>query len=151
MLDVMTPTAQAWDTFVESHPRAHVLQQSAWGDLKSAYGWQADRVALTSNDQIVAGAQLLFRALPFHLGTMAYLPMGGYVTGDKNVAFDQWPELWRAVDQCAKRHRAAFLKWEPGIYRSGSQPDFTLLRISRKRADHSAAQHHPDRPQRQRR
>lgn len=111
MLNTITPSPASWDAFVASQPRAHVLQQSAWGALKAAYGWQVDRVALTQGDQIVAGAQLLFRALPFRLGTMAYLPMGGYVTAD-----DQWPDLWKAVDSSAKHHRAAFLKWEPGIF-----------------------------------
>src|SRR5690349_13405218 len=109
-LIVSTPTPTAWDQFVASHPRAHVLQQSAWGDLKGAFGWGVERVALTEGDQIVAGAQLLFRALPFRLGTMAYLPMGGYVTDES-----QWGALWSAVDAAAKKRRAAFLKWEPGI------------------------------------
>src|SRR4051794_18504365 len=107
----------AWDQFVARQPRAHFLQQAAWGDLKAAYGWGVERVALTEGDTIVAGAQLLFRALPFPLGTMVYLPMGGYVTAD-----DQWPVLWQAVDQSARRHHAAFLKWEPGIYRREALP-----------------------------
>lgn len=119
MFDVVTPTPERWDAFVASQPRAHALQQSAWGALKSAYGWGVERVALAQGDQLVAGAQLLFRALPFHLGTMAYLPLGGCVT-----SADQWPALWQAVDRCAKQHRAAFLKWEPGIYRSAPAPDF---------------------------
>ncbi len=119
MLSTITPSPAAWDAFVERQPRAHVLQQSAWGDLKSAYGWSAERVALADGDTIVAGAQLLFRALPFHLGSMAYLPMGGYVT-----SADQWQPLWCALDVCAKRHRAAFMKWEPGIYRADPVPDF---------------------------
>ncbi len=119
MLNVVTPSPASWDAFVASHPRAHVLQQSAWGVLKAAYGWQADCVALTEHDQIVAGALLLFRALPFHLGTMAYLPLGGYVTNDNH-----WPDLWKAVDSCAKRHHAAFLKWEPGIFQHQPEPDF---------------------------
>src|SRR5262245_11038897 len=105
MLNIITPTPADWDAFVANHPRAHALQQSQWGDLKAAYGWGVERVALTQNDHIVAGAQLLFRALPFHLGTMAYLPMGGYVTNDSD-----WSRLWEAVANVGKRHHAAFLK-----------------------------------------
>src|SRR5690606_16147725 len=68
-------------------------------------------------------AQLLFRRLPFRLGAMAYLPMGGFVTHAS-----QWSALWSAVDACAIRHRAAFLKWEPGIYTEGeTTPDFPRL------------------------
>lgn len=119
ILKTITPTPAQWDAFVAAQPRAHVLQTSAWGSLKAAYGWQVERVALAQDDSIVAGAQLLFRLLPFRLGTMAYLPFGGDVTDDS-----QWSALWSAVDACAKRHRAAFLKWEPGIYRAEPSPDF---------------------------
>ncbi|MCC6803180.1 MAG: peptidoglycan bridge formation glycyltransferase FemA/FemB family protein, partial [Anaerolineae bacterium] len=124
MVSIGTPSAEAWDAFVAAQPRAHVLQQSAWGSLKAAYGWGVERVTLADGERIVAGAQLLFRVLPFRLGTMAYLPMGGYVTSD-----DLWSPLWSAVDQCAKRHRAAFLKWEPGIYRDQPEPDFGRFRF----------------------
>ena len=112
-MQTRTPDPTTWDAFVRTHPRAHPLQLSAWADLKSAFGWQADRVALVDADnQIVAGAQLLFRPLPLRLGTLAYLPFGGYVTQDA-----QWPHLWQAVKDCARQHAAAFLKWEPGFYR----------------------------------
>ncbi|MBZ0308692.1 MAG: peptidoglycan bridge formation glycyltransferase FemA/FemB family protein, partial [Anaerolineae bacterium] len=68
MSDIIRPAPEQWDTFVAVQPRAHVLQLSAWGDLKRAFGWEADRVALVEDGQIVAGAQLLFRRLPFRLG-----------------------------------------------------------------------------------
>jgi hypothetical protein len=73
----ITPTAAAWDAFLRQQPHAHVLQQAAWGELKGAFGWSSDCVALTDPaGQIVAGAQLLFKPLPLRLGTMAYLAMG---------------------------------------------------------------------------
>jgi peptidoglycan pentaglycine glycine transferase (the first glycine) len=125
MLTPTTPTPTDWDAFVASHPRAHVLQQSAWGELKRQYGWQVERVALTDGSAIVAGAQLLFRRLPFRLGTMAYLGMGPYITDDA-----QWLPLWNAIDQRAKHSGAAFLKWEPGIYRNEPMPDFVGFRAS---------------------
>jgi lipid II:glycine glycyltransferase (peptidoglycan interpeptide bridge formation enzyme) len=119
MKRVITPSEEQWAKFVVAQPRTHILQQPAWGKLKAAYGWDVERVALAEADCIVAGAQLLFRALPFRLGTMAYLPMGGFVTHD-----DLWTPLWSAIDACAKRHRAAFLKWEPGIYHNEQPPNF---------------------------
>ncbi len=121
---IITPPTPQWDAFVNAHPRGHVLQQSAWAELKSAYGWSAARTALSVGDQIVAGAQILFRRIPFKLGTMAYLPMGFYLAplyaNDPAVI----SQLWRAVDGLAKRHRAAFLKYEPGFYLDEPQPDF---------------------------
>jgi lipid II:glycine glycyltransferase (peptidoglycan interpeptide bridge formation enzyme) len=100
-----------WNTFVLNHPRGHFLQLAQWGEQKAAYDWSYDRVLLTENDEIIAGAQLLFRPLPMKLGTMAYLPYGGYVTDDS-----QWDTLWEAIHSCAQKHHAAFLKWEPGFF-----------------------------------
>jgi lipid II:glycine glycyltransferase (peptidoglycan interpeptide bridge formation enzyme) len=119
MPNIIQPSPEQWDSFVAAQPRAHVLQLSAWGELKAAYGWSVERVALAEGGQIVAGAQLLFRRLPFRLGSLAYLAMGPYTqpfpletgsSGSEGVR-----RLWQAVDACARRHQAAFLKWEPGI------------------------------------
>lgn len=115
---VSTVTPTQWEAFIAAHPRAHVLQQWAWGELKAAYGWQVERIAITdSQNQIVAAAQLLFRRLPFRLGTMAYLAMGPLVSDKVQVSSDKLEALlWKAIDEAAKRHHAAFLKWEPGIF-----------------------------------
>lgn len=121
-ISVIMPSAAAWDAFVRAHRRGHLLQQSAWGTLKSAYGWSADRVALMSDDQIVGGAQLLFQRLPFRLGTMAYLPFGFYLANGQDTLA---PLLWQHIDTLAKRHRAIFLKHEPGFFIDEPQPDFT--------------------------
>jgi lipid II:glycine glycyltransferase (peptidoglycan interpeptide bridge formation enzyme) len=130
MRQAITPTSAQWETFVARQPRAHVLQQAAWGELKRAFGWTVDRVALTEGEALVAGAQLLFRRLPFRLGTMAYLAMGPYILEDSSLVGTQHAaplhdQLWRTIHTCAKRHHAAFLKWEPGIFMSGETlPDF---------------------------
>jgi peptidoglycan pentaglycine glycine transferase (the first glycine) len=102
--------AQEWDAFVLAHPRGHFLQLSAWGEQKAAYGWSCERVAIYEDDNLLGGAQLLFRPLPLKLGTMAYLPYGAYVTDD-----EQWPALFGAIQVSARKHKAAFLKWEPGF------------------------------------
>lgn len=120
-----TTTPQQWDAFVAAHPRAHVLQQSAWGELKAAFGWDSDRVVLTDDsNQIVAGAQLLYRRLPFRLGSMAYLVMGPLSIDSDDSVGTSAPEqhLWSAIDATARHHRAAFLKWEPGIFLNPDSP-----------------------------
>lgn len=111
-------TPAQWEAFIASHPRVHVLQQWAWGDLKAAYGWQADRIALVDRaGQIAASAQVLYRRLPFRLGTMAYLAMGPLVSHQSKVDIQHIEaQLWKAIDEAAKKHHAAFLKWEPGIF-----------------------------------
>lgn len=123
---VITPTTEQWDTFVSTQPRAHFLQQAAWGIHKRHFGWNDSRTALVDQTgQIVAGAQLLFR--PLSLGfSLAYLPMGPYNTKPDSPSVTQ--HLWHAVDSCAKQQRAIFLKWEPGIYSPNeTPPDFAQL------------------------
>jgi peptidoglycan pentaglycine glycine transferase (the first glycine) len=126
MFTVIEPKAAEWDVFVAQQPRAHVLQLSAWGTLKSQYGWQAERVALAHNGAICAGALLLFKALPMGLGTMAYLPMGRYIAYNADTGASS--ALWQAIDAVCAKHRAAWLKWEAGIFGVAQPtPDFAAL------------------------
>lgn len=120
MYRIIEPSPEQWQAFVAQHPRAHVLQQPAWGALKHAYGWQVSRAALTPMEggAIIAGAQVLYRPLS-KLGSMAYVPMGPLVTHA-----DQWPAIWNAIHKRAAQHKAAFLKWEPGIYLHDAPPNF---------------------------
>jgi len=116
-------TSDQWDAFVRNHPRGHVLQLSAWGILKSAFGWSVERVVLGNEGSIIAGAQLLYRRLPFGLGTMAYLPMGPLLTEQANET-----ALWQAIDEAAHSKGARFLKWEPGVLvDEADRPDYAKL------------------------
>jgi lipid II:glycine glycyltransferase (peptidoglycan interpeptide bridge formation enzyme) len=101
----ITPGAEQWDAFVEK-AGGHLLQASAWGALKSAFGWQAERVALTGpSGEITCGAQVLYRPLPLGLGSIAYVPRGP--VGD-------WDEkLLAALDDRARARHAVLLKLEP--------------------------------------
>ena len=47
-----------WDAFLARSPEAHLLQTSAWGQLKDSFGWSTHR--LLSGD---AGALMLTRRL----------------------------------------------------------------------------------------
>ena len=121
---LIKPTRERWDMFVASQSRAHFMQLWAWGEQKRAYGWKVDRLALVQDELIVAGAQILFRPLPFRIGTMAYLAMGPMLLDDN---FDDNRDLWRAIHDVAREHHAAFLKWEPGIYPAEQAPDCTAM------------------------
>jgi peptidoglycan pentaglycine glycine transferase (the first glycine) len=116
-LQPITPDPDAWDTFVTAHPRAHLLQTSAWGDLKAAFGWRPVRIALAeSGGTLIAGVQLLFRRLPLRLGWLAYAPYGPLVDWSDSA---QARALLAAVDRTAKQYGAAFLKIEPGYNLGG--------------------------------
>ncbi len=92
-----------WNQFLQNRPDAHLLQTGEWGELKSAFGWDAVRVI---NGNI--GAQILFRKLP--LGFMiAYIPKLA-VSDERLVASE---EFWKEVDSVCRRRRAVFLKIEP--------------------------------------
>ncbi len=109
----LAPTMEPsiWDTFVATHPDAHTLQTADWGRLKSQFGWSARRVVVCDQaGKAVAGAQILYRPLPFHVGTMAYIPAGPLFCGD-DPAHPANKLLWQGIDAACKG--TIFLKVEP--------------------------------------
>jgi peptidoglycan pentaglycine glycine transferase (the first glycine) len=88
-----------WDQYLAEHPKAHLLQSGAWGELKAGFGWEPVRLVHEQN-----GAQVLFRRLPLGL-SVAYLPKGPV---GKN-----WTAFWPVLDQLCRQKRAIFLKIEP--------------------------------------
>lgn len=116
-LHQITPDANQWDAFVAQHPRAHLLQLSAWGALKAAFGWTPVRVALAGeHGDLVAGCQFLLRDLPLRLGRFAYAPYGPLVDWSDAA---QARAMIGALDHTARQQRAAFLKIEPGLHLDG--------------------------------
>ncbi len=91
-----------WNNFLANHPDAHVLQTSAWGELKSAFNWEAQYFVSGA-----AGAQILFRNLPLGF-SVAYIPKGP-------VGSD-WNRLWPEIDEICRSHNAIFLKVEPDLF-----------------------------------
>ncbi len=109
MLVETHPSIQAWDAFVCRHPDGHVLQTWAWGAHQSEFGWQVERVALTQNGEIVAGAQVLFKSLLPGI-TRAYVPKGPLIDPDNEA---QCRRLIAALHQICRARRAISLKLEP--------------------------------------
>lgn len=88
-----------WEAFLSSYKDAHLLQSNAWGDLKSAFGWDVEQIQSGES-----GAQILFRRFP--LGTsLAYIPKG---------PLGPWTtDLLPTLDETCKKRRAFVLKIEP--------------------------------------
>ncbi len=105
-----------WQAFLDERPNAHLLQTGEWGELKSAFGWQAVRLRTSS-----LGAQILFRRLPLRF-TFAYMP--------KPMAEDrQWmldDAFWEEVDAACRSRRAVFLKVEPDLWAEQFDQDLNL-------------------------
>jgi lipid II:glycine glycyltransferase (peptidoglycan interpeptide bridge formation enzyme) len=109
-LRTIAPGPAEWDAFLAARPEAHILQTSAWGELKSRFGWSAERIALARGEHIVAGALVLFRRLPLQLGALAYIPKGPIVDpGDSELA----AALMTGLDRLCRKRRAVLLKIEP--------------------------------------
>jgi lipid II:glycine glycyltransferase (peptidoglycan interpeptide bridge formation enzyme) len=95
-------SAAEWEAFLQHHPDAHLLQSSAWGALKDAFGWSP--VYLRAGE---CGAQVLFRRLPLGF-SVAYLPKGP-------VGAD-WQALLPELDRACRQRRAIFLRIEPDAW-----------------------------------
>jgi peptidoglycan pentaglycine glycine transferase (the first glycine) len=69
----------AWDDYVVDNG-GHPLQLSGWGDVKSMHGWKAKQMFLyNKDDDIIGGAQILVKKLPWPLRSLAYVPRGPIV------------------------------------------------------------------------
>jgi peptidoglycan pentaglycine glycine transferase (the first glycine) len=117
-VDLQTEPGE-WDRFVASHPNGHVLQTSAWGELKAAYGWRAERLALCHGERLLAAAQILYRRLPLGL-QIAYVPKGPVVDfTDRALCralFDALHRRCRADRPPRGARRPILLKVEPDLY-----------------------------------
>jgi peptidoglycan pentaglycine glycine transferase (the first glycine) len=101
------PDARTWNDFVRSRG-GHVLQSTAWAELKSRFGWSAQRIALARADTFIAGAQLLFRRLPLGL-VFAYIPRGPVADPQDRATF---AALLDALCATARARGAFVLKVE---------------------------------------
>jgi lipid II:glycine glycyltransferase (peptidoglycan interpeptide bridge formation enzyme) len=91
-----------WNKFINAHPEAHLLQTGDWGELKTAFGWKAERIVKNGS-----GAQILFRSIPggFSLGYIPKGPIG-----------ENWRDLMPEIDALCREQKAIFLKVEPDLW-----------------------------------
>jgi peptidoglycan pentaglycine glycine transferase (the first glycine) len=103
-----------WDAFVAAAPHGHILQSWAWGDLKAAFGWRTLRVALWESGQqrILAGAQILCRAIPFTPFSIAYIPKGP-VLDWSDAALCQ--RFFHALHPLLRARHIALLRVDPDL------------------------------------
>lgn len=99
-------SAEAWDTALRKHG-GHLLQSWKWGEFKARFGWQPERIHV-STPEGEGWAQVLFRSRgPISIG---YCPRGPLIIGDRAVV---WPLLRAEIDRVARRRRAMSIIFEP--------------------------------------
>lgn len=111
-LDRSSLSKQDWDTWIEQSPSGHLLQSWSWGEFKSRFGWEAQRITVAEDGHISAAAQVLFRALPGEVYTTAYVPKGPVLDSEASIT-PATPALMDALHTACRRKRALFLKLEP--------------------------------------
>ncbi len=103
-----------WDTFVADAPHGHLLQSWNWGELKAAFGWRPLRAALWDADRqrILAGAQILCRALPCTPFSIAYVPKGPILDwSDASLC----QRFFQALHPLLRARHIAFLRIDPDL------------------------------------
>ncbi len=99
--------AHEWDSFLQCQKDVSILQSSAWGVLKSSFGWEAIRCVVDNT-----GAQLLFRKV-FPGVCFAYIPRGPVGTAN--------PAFFQEVDEICRQKGAFFLRVEPDAWEGNTE------------------------------
>lgn len=99
-----------WDDFLGGFPNAHILQTSEWGELKSHFGWEVERVVEGG-----IGAQILLQQLPLGL-TIGYIPRGPLFPAESDWRSQSWETHLEALDQICEERRAILIKIEPDLW-----------------------------------
>ena len=96
---------------------AHPMQHWAWGELKSQTGsWTAYRLAAYEGEELIGGAQVLERAMPFPFKAMCYLPRGPFAQEGRLMQVADAVAQW-----CRENTKAVSVKIDPAV----TELDFT--------------------------
>ena len=103
-----TDDREEWDEYVLEND-GHPLQLWGWGETKAQHGWRAERVfAYDMDKNILGGAQILIRKLPWPFKALVYVPRGPVVTSDNAADF-----LIALTNYAKSRYRGVVLTIEP--------------------------------------
>jgi hypothetical protein len=92
---------RAWDDFLVATPGGHHVQTSLWAQAKAVLGSRSARIAIYSEDRIVAGAQVLIYRLPI-LGQVGFVHRGPVISLPDpkltDLVFDELHQLAKSLD-----------------------------------------------------
>ena len=102
---------EAWNAFVERAPYHAFPQLWEWGEVRAMGGWRPVRLAIgPSQEEPVAGAQLLLRRVPLIGWHLAYVPRGPVGNLDDPEVRDG---LVRAIRALGREERIATVRADP--------------------------------------
>jgi peptidoglycan pentaglycine glycine transferase (the first glycine) len=102
----VTSAPAGWDDVAVRSPGGHVLQSSAWADIREAQGWRAEFHRI---GEPLPVALVLWRPLPAGL-CIGYIPRGPVVRDNS-----QLPDALGAIARLARERRAIFVKLDPEL------------------------------------
>jgi lipid II:glycine glycyltransferase (peptidoglycan interpeptide bridge formation enzyme) len=103
--------AAAWNRFVEAAPYHAFPQLWEWGEVRAVGGWRPVRLAIgPSQDEPVAGGQLLLRRVPMLGWHLAYVPRGPVGALDDPAIRDT---LLRALRALGREEQIATVRADP--------------------------------------
>lgn len=88
-----------WDNFLQRVDAGHHVQSSLWARLKNIHNWHPVHVTMSSDGQIVAGAQFLTKRISF-FGHVGYLPQGPVI--DQNIEIN-YAQIMQMIDYAMKQ------------------------------------------------
>lgn len=100
-----------YTTFIEQHPKGHIMQTDLWAQLKS--NWKHETLTATDGHGAITGAMsVLIQKLPGLPYSMLYSPRGPVCDPHDEQTLEKLTESAKAL---AKKHRAYVLKIDPDI------------------------------------
>lgn len=103
-----TKDREEWDDYVLENG-GHPLQLWGWGETKAQHGWRAERLLAYDMDKnVLGGAQILIRRLPWPFKALVYVPRGPVVTSDNTADF-----LIALTNYAKSQYRGVVLTIEP--------------------------------------
>ena len=111
-----------WDSSLASLPEPHILQSWVWGEVKSKYGWNAERWIWEENGRATAAAQILERrwpaGLPWPSSRVLYVPRGPILDWSNSALASA---VLSDLTSLARERKAIFLKIDPELSLSISE------------------------------
>lgn len=108
----MTTAPAGWDDAAVRSPGGHVLQSSAWAEIREAHGWRAEFHRL---GEPLPVALVLWRPLPGGL-CIGYVPRGPIVRDESQLA-----AALAAMAGLARERHAIFVKLDPELDRTAAE------------------------------